>query len=82
MIAITQEGKSTYLIQLKEPEKSWLTELARGLGMDRRTMLGACFTKGTEYYFDMIREIEAHDKRKPTSDAKEHKTYGKGPCQG
>lgn len=91
MIMIEQHGKATYLIKLGEPEKSWVIEAAKGMGMDRCTVLGAAFTKGLEHYFDMIREIEHRDMNKPkpedeqpdiTSDAKEHKEYNKGSCKG
>ena len=82
MIAVTQEREQIYTIEIQEPELSWLIELSKSLGMGRSVMLGACFTKGIQHYYGMIREIDEHDKNKPTSEAKDHKTYNKGSCQG
>lgn len=64
MIAVTQEREQIYTIEIHEPELTWLKELSKGLGMNRSVMLGACFTKGVQHYYGMIREIEEHDKRK------------------
>jgi hypothetical protein len=64
MIVVTQERDKIYTIALGEPELSWLTEAAKGMGMTRSTVLAAAFTKGLEHYFDMIREIEAHNNKK------------------
>ena len=82
MIAVTQERENIYTIDVQQPELAWLIQAAKAMGMDRCSILGASFAKGLEHYFDMIREIEAHDNKKPTSEAKDHETYGKGPCQG
>ena len=82
MIAVTQERDKVYTIALDEPELSWIKEAAKGMGMTKATVLGAAFTKGLQHYFDMIREIEAHNNKKPTSDVSEHKNYKKGSCQG
>jgi len=82
MIAVTQEREKIYTVELGEPELSWIKIAAKGMGIDRCSILGAAFTKGLEHYFDMLREIEEHDKNKRTSDVKDNKTYNKGPCQG
>jgi len=82
MITVTQHGKSAYLIKVSEPELSWLIEYAKGMGMDRCSVLGASFTKGLEHYFNVIREIHAHEKEEPKPDDTEHKEFNKGSCQG
>lgn len=82
MIAITQEGKNTYLVQVKEPENSWLIDLSKSLGMKRSVMLAACFSNGIQHYYGVIREIDEHDKEEPKPDATEHKEFNKGSCQG
>lgn len=64
MIAVTQERDNLYTIEIAEPELSWLIEAAKSMGMDRCSILGASFTKGLEHYFNMIREIEAHNNKK------------------
>lgn len=64
MIAVTQERDNIYTVQIELPELSWLTEISKGLGMERCTMLAACVTKGLEHYYSMITEIAAHEKRK------------------
>lgn len=60
---VTQEGKDAYIVKLNEPEISWVIAAAKGMGMDRCTILAASFTKGLEYYFDMLREIEHHNNK-------------------
>jgi len=64
MIAVTQERDNIYTIELSEPEITWVREAAKGMGIDRCSILGASFTKGLEHYFDMLREIEIHENRK------------------
>ncbi len=64
MIAVTQERENIYTIELGEPELSWVKEAAKGMGMDRCTVLGASLAKGLEHYFDMIHEIELHNHKK------------------
>jgi len=82
MIAVTQEREKIYTVELGEPELSWIKEAAKGMGIDRCSILGAAFTKGLEYYFDMLREIEHQDNNKRKPDDTERKTYDKGSCQG
>jgi len=82
MIAVTQERENIYTIELAEPELSWIKEAAKGMGIDRCSILGAAMAKGLEHYFDMLRQIEAHDNNKRTRDVKDNKTYDKGSCQG
>lgn len=64
MIAVTQERDKIYTIGLDEPELTWVKEAAKGMGMTRCTVLGAAFSKGLEYYFNMIHEIEEHNNKK------------------
>jgi len=91
MIAVTQKGKRVYVVKFTEPEHSWIVEAAKGMGMDRCSVLGAAFTKGIQYYFDMIRKLEQDAiKTKLAEDevingpnhAKDHKEFHKGSCQG
>jgi len=63
MIAVTQERDNIYTIELTEPELSWVRDAAKGMGMERCSVLGASFVKGLEYYFVMLREIEVHEQR-------------------
>ncbi|GAI82926.1 unnamed protein product [marine sediment metagenome] len=63
MIKVTQERENIYTVDFAEPELSWLKEAAKGMGIDRCSILGASVTKGLEYYFDMIHEIEAHNNK-------------------
>jgi len=81
-MVITQEGKSAYLVCLAEPEHSWIIEAAKGMGMDRCSILGASINKGLEHYFTMLREIEQHEKDAPMTDVKDRQTFEKGSCQG
>lgn len=67
-MVITQNSKDTYLVKIAEPELSWIIEAAKGMGMDRCSILGASINKGLEHYFTMIREIEQHDIDKPKPD--------------
>ena len=62
MIAVTQERDKIYTILLDEPELTWVKEAAKGMGITKCTVLGAAFTKGLQHYFEMIREIDEHDK--------------------
>lgn len=80
-MVITQNSKDTYLVKIAEPELSWIIEAAKGMGMDRCSILGASINKGLEHYFTMIREIEQHEKDAPMSDVKDRTTFDKGSCQ-
>lgn len=72
MIAVTQERDNIYTVEFAEPELSWIKEVAKGMGMNKSTVLAASVTKGLEHYFDMIHEIELHNNKESQADGNKH----------
>ena len=64
MIAVTLEDSGNFTIELSPPDLIWLTEAAKGFGMDTPTILASCISKGLEHYHGVLNEIADHEKRK------------------
>lgn len=58
---VTQNGASTYLVKLAAPERHWLTDTARDLGITRPAMLAACIGHGLTHYTETFRERPQND---------------------
>lgn len=80
-----------YLLCFSVPESAWIADLAKSMGITREAVVGAAINNGlTHYVGSFLTPDEPPDKlidvedetNKPTSDAKDHKTYDKGSCQG
>ena len=87
---IEYDGKQ-FLLTFSEPEKGWISDLAKCLGITKEAVVGAAMNKGLCYYSEtfikeavtkMVTELVKDEIHKPTSETKDHKTYDKGPCKG
>lgn len=91
MAIVIDKDRNDFLLCFSPPESDWIKELAKGMGITKEAVVGAAVNKGLTYYIHQfgqaeitskIKDLAEGENNKPTSDAKDHKTYDKGSCQG
>ena len=91
MVTVIENKGNEYLCTFSVPESGWIHDLAKSMGITTEAVLGAAINKGLCYYVESFLKEDIVDKIKDqiqdeipdvTSDAKDHKTYNKGPCKG
>lgn len=91
MATIVQRNGNDYLFEFSKPETEWIAELARSMGITKESVAIAAMNKGLTYYvetfhthvmIDKVKDLLQDELDRSTNDAKDHKTYDKGSCQG